>query len=167
MSEVKVKRSEFAAFLNTGTSAVPSWKRFGKGITSQAISYNPETVTETYIHEDSATTLVNAYAPTMDGTQTAYAGEPVFDFIDGLRQSRAIGDSAKSQVLLVYMYDYTESGTPSVKHYAAEKQDVTIQVESFGGEGGGNVELEYTVNFVGDATACTVTVSDGAPTIDA
>lgn len=159
----KVKRSEFATFLNTTPSEdTATWVRFGKGITSQTISYNPETTSETYIDEDSGTTTIDSYAPTMDGAQTAYAGDGVFDYIDGLRQARAVGADAETEVLLIYIYDV---GTGSA--YKAEKQNVSIQIDDFGGEGGGNVSINYTVNFVGESTTGTATITSGVPTFTA
>ena len=162
MAAKKVKRSEFAAFLNTAKSGAESWARFGKGITSQTISYNPETTQETYIDEDSGSTTLDSYAPTMDGAQTAYAGDAVFDFVDSLRKSRAVGADAETDVLLVYLYD-----AQADNKYAAEKQRVSIQIDDFGGDGGAPLSINYTVNFVGESTAGTVTIAEGVPTFTA
>lgn len=154
----KVKRSDFATFLNTGTASAPKWSRMGKGITSQKISYNPQTTSETYIDEDSATTTLDSYAPTMDAPQTAYAGEPVFDYVDGLRQKRAVGADCETEMLLVYIYD--DNGGK----YAAEKQKVAIQVDEFGGDGGGSNVLGFTINFIGNAEQGTCSIADGSAT---
>lgn len=153
----KVKRSDFATFLNTGTSEAPIWSRMGKGITSQKISYNPQTTSETYIDEDSATTTVDSYAPTMDAPQTAYAGDPVFDYVDALRQARAVGADCETEMLLVYIYDAEGN------RYAAEKQKVAIQIDDFGGDGGASNVITYTLNFIGEAVQGTCSI-DGTPT---
>lgn len=152
----KVKRSEFAAFLNTGTTAVPVWSRMGKGITSQTISYNPANTTETYIHEDNGTTNLDSYAPTMATPQTAYAGDAVFDFVDELRQNRAVAEGATTEVLFVYIYDEESAGV-----YKAEKNNAVISIDDFGGEGGGNVVLNYTVSLNGNPTLGTATITGG------
>lgn len=141
----KVKRSDFASFLNVGTIAAPVWARMGKGITSQQIAYNPQTTSETFIDEDSATTTVDSYAPTMSTPQTAYAGDPVFDYVDALRQARAVGADCETEILLVYIYDSEGN------RYAAEKQKVAIQVDDFGGDGGASNVINYTINFVGES----------------
>lgn len=154
----KVKRSEFASFLNTGTKDSALWSRMGKGITSQKIAYNPATTSETYIDEDSATTTVDSYAPTMDSPQTAYAGDPVFDYVDGLRQKRAVGADCETDLLLVYIYD--NEG----EQYSAEKQKVAIQVDDFGGDGGSSNVITYTLNFIGEAERGTCSIVDGKPT---
>ena len=157
----KVKRSDFAAFLNTGTSGSPVWSRMGKGITSQKISYNPQTTSETYIDEDSATTTVDSYAPTMDAPQTAYAGDPVFDYVDDLRQKRAVGVECETEMLLVYIYDAESS------KYAAEKQKVAIQIDEFGGDGGASNTISYTINFIGESVQGTCAIAEGVPTFTA
>lgn len=153
MPEVKVKRSQIAAFLNTGTSQSPEWSLIGKGVTGQTIGYNPQTTTEQYIHEDSASTSVDSYQVNIPTPQTAFAGDPVFDFVDGLRQRRAIGSDAETEVLLVYLY--------TASPYKAEKCRATIQIDDFGGDGGAPVVLNYTINLNGDPEFGTVTITDG------
>lgn len=150
----KVKRSEFATFLNVQPSGAASFVRMGKGITSQSVSYNAQTSQETYIDEDSGNTNVDSYAPTINSPQTAYKGDPVFDYVDELRQKRAVGDECITDLLMVYIYDSKEGTT-----YAAEKQKVAIQIDEFGGDGGGNTSITYTINFIGDAVRGTATIN--------
>lgn len=162
----KVKRSLVAQFLNTTPSSTSAtWSRMGKGITTGTIAYNPSTTTEQYIDEDSATTTLDSYAPALETAQTAYAGNPVFDYVDGLRKSRAVGSAADTQLMLVYMYDYTESS--STRTYAAELQNVNISITDFGGDAGGAAVCNYTVNFVGDPQIGTATITSGVPTFTA
>ena len=157
----KIKRSLFATFINTTPGGESeTWARMGKGITSQKISYNPNVTTEQYIDEDNATSSVDSYAPSLDGTQTCYKGEPVFEYIDGLRRNRAVGSDLETQVLFVYLY--TDSGA-----YAAEKNNCVIQLGEYGGDGGGNVSMTYTVGLNGDPVVGTATVADGKPTFNA
>jgi hypothetical protein len=155
----KLKRKDFAAFLNTGTIAVPVWSRMGQGITSQTLTYNASKTTETYIHQDNANNSVDSYAPTMDTPQTAYAGDPVFDYVDDLRKTRAVGSEAQGELLLVYIYDEESTGV-----YKAEKNNCTITIGDFGGEGGGNVVLNYTIDLDGDPTLGTATITGGTVT---
>ena len=158
----KVKRSDFATFINVGGgSSTPNWARMGKGITSQQISYNPQTTSETFIDEDSATTTLDSYAPSMSTPQTAYAGDPVFDYVDGLRQKRAVGADCETEILLVYIYD--DNGGK----YAAEQQKVAVQVDDFGGDGGASNVINYTLNFVGESVQGTCAIASGKPTFTA
>ena len=154
--QVKVKRSEFATFLNTSPDSTATYARFGKGVTSQSVAYNPTVNNEQYIDEDNATSSVDAYAPTINTPQTAYKGNPIFDFVDGLRRSRAIGDAAKTDILMVYLYDKQSDGS-----YPAEKQNVSISITDFGGDAGNPLNITYDIGFVGDPVKGTVTITSG------
>jgi hypothetical protein len=141
----KIKRSDVKHFLNTGTTETPVWSLIGEGVTTGAIEYNPQTVEEIYIHQDSGTTLIESYKPTMPVEATAVAGDAAFDYIDGLRQTRAVLDEAKGEVVNVWLYETETTGT-----WPAEKQAVNISIESFGGDGGKSAKVNYTLNYVGD-----------------
>lgn len=162
MSMEKIKRSLFATFINTtpGTETA-TWAKMGKGITSQSISYNPNVTTEQYVDEDNAYSSVDSYAPSLDGAQTCYKGEPVFTYIDGLRQKRAVGAELETEVLFVYLYDGDENA------YKAEKNACVIQLGEFGGEGGGNVQLTYTIGLNGNPVQGTATISNSTVTFAA
>lgn len=141
----KVKRSQFLTFLNTGASGTPEYSLMGNGITGQTVSYNPKTSDDTYIHEDSGTSDVESYKPTIATPQTAISGDPVFDYVDNLRKNRAVMDAARSDVIMVYVYEEATEGV-----YQAEKNTCSIQVDDYGGDGGGSLKINYTVNLIGD-----------------
>jgi len=159
-----VKRSKFALFLNTTPASTETWSRMGKGIVDNSLSYGASVSSETFIHEDNANNNVDSYALNLPVTQYCYKGDAIFDFIDEIRQSRKTGTECETDILLVYLYDFTTA--TNVDHYAAEKNKVTIQIESFGGPGGQRNQIAYNVLFNGDPTPCTVTISDGVPAID-
>lgn len=141
----KVKRSLFKSFLNTGTLVSPTWSLIGDGVTTATINYNPQTVEETYIVDDSASIFVDSYAPNFPVEMTAISGDDVFDFIDALRKGRSVLSAAEGEIVNVWLYR-----TPALGYYLAEKQAVSIQVDDFGGDGGQATKLNYTINFVGD-----------------
>lgn len=141
----KHKRSLFAIFLNTNTSASPVWNLMGNGITSQTVNYNPQTSEENYIHQDSGTTDVESYKPTIPTPQTAMSGDSVFAFVDNLRKNRAVLEEARADVVMVNLYETAVSGA-----YPAEKSECSIQVDDYGGEGGSSLAINYTVNLIGD-----------------
>lgn len=141
----KIKRSQAQSFLNTGTLVSPIWSLIGDGVTTATINYNPQTVEETYIHEDSATISVESYAPSFPVEMTAISGDAAFEFIDALRKGRAVLNAAEGEIVNVWMYR-----TPALGYYLAEKQAVSVQVDDFGGDGGAATKLNYTINFVGD-----------------
>jgi hypothetical protein len=146
----KVKRSQFRTFLNTGTTVSPTWSLIGEGVTTGAITYNPQTVDEVYIHQDSGNTEVESYKPTMAIEATAIKGDAAFDFVDTLRKGRKILDAAHSEIVNVWLYE-----TPVASAYPAERQAVSIQVDDFGGDGGTSAKINFTINYLGDPVAGT------------
>ena len=143
--ESSVKRSNFKTFMNTTPDSTATYSLVGDGITAATVNYNPQTLEETYIHQDSGSVEVESYRPTLPIEAIAKAGDDVFDFVDELRQARAVLDDAKTDVVLVYLYETAVSG-----EYPAEKQTVSIQIDDFGGDGGGSAKINYTINFIGD-----------------
>jgi hypothetical protein len=141
----QVKRSQFASFLNVTPEAAATYARIGEGVTSGAINYNPAVTNETYIHEDNASISVDSYAPTLPIEQTAVNGDPVFEFVDALRRSRAVLADAETDMVSVDLYE-----TPAGSEYPAEQQQVSIQIDTFGGDGGAKTRITYTINAIGD-----------------
>lgn len=153
----KIKRSQLMTFMNTTPSAAATYSLIGDGVTGGSISYNPQVEEETYIHQDSATITVESYSPKLSLEASAVAGDAVFEFIDALRVARAVLADAQTDIVNVWAY---ESGGPTA--YPAEKQNVSIQVDEFGGEGGSSVKINYTVNFIGDPIPGTFNASTKA-----
>ncbi len=141
----KIKRSQIAAFLNTGTGETPAWSLIGEGVTEQTISYNPQTSEEVYIHQDSGTTSIESYRPTIPTPMTAIKGDAVFDFVDGIRKDRKVLADAETEVCIVYLYETATSGA-----YPAEKNACSIQIDDFGGAGGEKATINFTINLNGD-----------------
>ena len=111
MAETKVKRSKLAIFLDTsGGEETAEWALIGNGVTEQTIAYNPQTSDEVYIHQDSGTTDVESYKPNIPTPMTAIKGDPVFDYVDGLRKTRAIGADARTKICIVYLYETETTG---------------------------------------------------------
>lgn len=148
MTETKIKRSKFALFIDTTPASTPTWSLVGTGFTTATINYNPEVTTEAYIDEDGKTATVESYAPTIPVEGKAINEEAVFEFIDNLRRTRAVGSAAETDILMVYEYE-----TPvSTDQYPAELQPVTIAIESFGGDAAQTLQHSFTIHFRGDAT---------------
>lgn len=141
-----IKRSQFATFLNTSATPTPAYNLIGDGVTSGSIDYNPQTEDEIYIHQDSGSTEVTGYKPVFPVEAKCKDGDPVFEFVDALRKARAVLDEAHTDAVLVYLYE-----TPVSGEYPAEKQLCSIQIDSFGGDGGATNVIKYQINFMGDA----------------
>jgi len=148
----KIKRSEFLTYIDV--DGEESYYLLGVGVINGTTNMNPKTTDETYIHEDSATITVDSYAPTMPIEVTADNGDEVFEYLDGLRKNRSVLGDCETTIVNVWNY---ETGGPSAA--PAEQQDVSIQIDSFGGEGGSAIKLNVTINYQGDPTAGTFNTS--------
>lgn len=160
----KVKRSEFALFLDTTPAATnPTWKRVGTGVSDASLEYNPETTKETYINQNTPTSTIERYDPSMEIDSQCVNTDDIFEYVDGLRKARSIGTSAETDALLVYLYE-----TPtSTDKYPAELQPVTIQINKFGGPGGETNRIGFTILARGDPTTGKYDVSANSFTADA
>lgn len=139
------KRSAFKMFLNTTpkeTSA--SYGIIGPGVTELSIAYNPQTSTNQYIHEDVANTDLTGYQPNAPVTGQAVPGDDVFDFIKEMKDNLPIGSDAYTDVVLVDVFDKQTNGA-----YAATKQPVSIQIDSYGGPASDPLSIGYTINWRG------------------
>ena len=143
----KVKRSQVKTFLNTGSIGAPTWSLVGTGVTSGTINYNPKTLEETYISEDSASISVESYAPTMPVEMTVNNGNAAFEWLDSKRIARSVLADCETEVVNVWLYE-----TPAGGYYHAEKQAVSVQFDDFGGDGGAAVKLNFTLNYIGEPT---------------
>ena len=157
----KVARSKLRTLLNTGTVTTPIWSLCGDGITEQTIGYNPQTEEEQYIHQDTGSTDIVGYRPTIPTPMKAIEGDPVFDFVDELRINRAVLGDASTQLLIVYMYK-KEAGAD----YRAELNECSIQIDDFGGPAGESVGLSFTINLKGDPVHGTFNPTSGTFTPD-
>lgn len=142
----KIKRSLFAIFLDTGSNAeTPEWSLCGDGFTEQTVDYGATTSEEQYVNQDSPTQEVESYKPTVPSPMTAIKGDPVFEYVDELRKKRAVLDDAKTKCLFVYLYGDAQSGA-----YAAEQNDCSIKLNSFGGKAGEATKIDFDLLLSGD-----------------
>jgi hypothetical protein len=145
MTENKVKRSELRHFLNTGTISVPIWSLINKGVPSAEIAMNPKKTTETYIGDDNASVVLEGYAPEISMDAILIKGNAASDYIEALRVARSVLENAETELVNVYQYE-----TPELTYYPAEKQDVSIPINSIGGTGGESTRLGFSLDYIGD-----------------
>jgi hypothetical protein len=153
----KIKRSEVQTFLNITPLAAATYVLLGEGVPAGDIQYNPKTSEETWVHEDSGRTTVESYNPKMPIEAVAIEGDDAFDYLDALRIARATLSDAETDVVNVWMY---EAGGPTA--YPAEQQDVSIQIEKFGGPGGEAAKIAFTINYLGDPVPGTFNATTSA-----
>ncbi len=144
------KRSAFKMFLNTTPDTTETYSIIGPGVTELTISYNPQTSTEQYIHEDTATTELTGYQPNAPVTAQVVKGDPAFEFVNKIRKGLLIGSDAHTDVVLVDIFEKQTSGA-----YEATKQPVSIQIDSYGGAATDPLSIGYTINWRGSGVAGT------------
>lgn len=145
---VKIKRSLFRTFMNTTPLTAATYKLIGDGVTDASIDYNPQITTEQYIHEDSANSSLDAYAPSMAIDATAKLGDEVFAFVDVLRKARAIQADANTDVVNVWLYEDAIDLYDTI--YPAEQQLISIAVNNFGGAANVANKINYTMHYQGE-----------------
>ncbi len=163
MATEKVKSSKSAVLLNVGTATAANYQRIGKGVTSLPISYSPKTTTETYVDEDNATTSVDSYEISTDIEQTAIKGDPIFDYVDGIRRGLKTGSDCETTAVLVDIYNMTiSSGSGSG---SGQQFNATVTVSDWEISGGEIVKIKYKIAFNGDPTNVTVSIANGVITV--
>lgn len=156
-SENKAKRSLWYTFLNTGTDTSPTWVREGKFANDMTVQMNPQTSTAQDVTQDTAETDITGYQPNIPVSKSVSKTDPAFKFIDEIRRKRKILSDAYAQILNVDVFNESDSGT-----YPAELQNVSIQIDSFGGSAADPLTISYTYNYRGDPVPGTATISDGS-----
>lgn len=162
MADNKAKRSTWYTFLNTGTKEAPAWVREGCGASELTAQMNPQTTTTQDVTQDTAETDITGYQPSIGISKSVSKDDATFAFIDNIRRKRKIMSDAYAQILNVDVFNPDSNGK-----YPAEMQDVSIQIDSFGGAASDPLTIAYTYNYRGDPVTGTATITDGAVTFTA
>ena len=140
------KRSAFLLFVNTTPSAESgSYALVGDGVTELSISYNAQTSTEQFIHQDTANTELTGYQPSAPVTAQVVKGDAAFEFINDLRKKLPIGSDAHTDIVMTDIFESATGGA-----YPAARQPVSIQIDSYGGAASGPLAIGYTINWRGE-----------------
>lgn len=91
------------------TTGTPKWTRVTKSV-DFAVVYNATTETFDFISDETPTTEVQSYAPTIGQTQHAYIGEPIYDYILKKSMHLAKGTDAKIKAMIVRQEKATGGG---------------------------------------------------------
>lgn len=158
-SESKAKRSEFYTFLNTGTTESPKWVREGKFASDMTAQMNPQTTTTQDVTQDTAETDITGYQPSIAVSKSVSKTDPAYEYINDIRRNRKILSEAYGQILNVDAFD-----KQSDESYPAELQNVSIQVDTFGGSASDPLTIGYTYNYRGDPILGKATITDGKVT---
>ena len=141
------KRSASLLFINTTPMEEnATYALVGDGVTELSVSYNPQTTTQQFIHENVATTEITGYQPNAPVTAQVIKGDPAFEFINGMRKKLPILSGAHTDIVMFDAFDEEQDGA-----YPASRQPVTIQIDSYGGAATDPLSIGYTINWRGKA----------------
>lgn len=157
------KRSSFQLLLNTTPKSEATYALVGEGVTELTVSFNPQTNTEQYIHQDSANTELTGYQPNAPVTAQVVKGDAAYDYINEMRKNLPIGPDAHTDIVMVDLFETATGGS-----YPATKQPVSIQIDSYGGPATDPLSVSYTVNWRGNGVPGTFnpTTKTFTPTAD-
>jgi hypothetical protein len=140
-----IKRSLWKSFLNTGSLVSPTWSLLNTGITEGEIAMNGKSTEDVYVHEDNASPSVDSYSPSQGVEMSCVNGDAVFEYIDGKRKALSVLTDAESELLNVWLYKGAFGDL-----YLAERQSVSIPLDTFGGDAGSAAKVKFTLDYVGD-----------------
>lgn len=146
----KIKRSQFATYIDTTPNSTATYKILGIGITDYGISYNPQVDTEKWIIEDNARSDHTSNQKQSSVSQKIYKGDPCFEFVHaGLDKLNYI-----THVLDIDLWN-GNNGT-----YPAKLSSAKIVATQYMGE---EATIEYDLYYEGNPTEGTVTITGGVP----
>lgn len=159
----KVKSNELPVFLNVTPKAnTEDWELAGNWQTNADRTYEATETEEEYVNDEGPTTEVDSYKVSLENEMKCVSGDPVFEYIDGLRYNLAIGEDAESEALFVDKYSYTEEN--SIIKYRAQLFGCSISISKQSREGGKVSTISYKVNCNGKPKNGVVTFANGKPT---
>ena len=160
-----IKRQESLVFLNTGAQDTPAaavWSWLNEGVEAFGVDFNEDIERRNYIGNKNSTVVGGKTEKQASVTMYAHKGDEVFDYIDNIFYNEYEGDNATTDLLEVFVYkkEAAEENIP------AKKSKVLITKGTHNaGDGAGQLQLVYAINFQGDPEFVNVTLVDGEITI--
>ncbi|MCR5607138.1 MAG: hypothetical protein K6F69_10045 [Treponema sp.] len=152
-----VKKWKIAPFLNKGTIPEPNWFRIKKS-TAFDLALNPETQDYDYISDESPTTEIIKYKPSLTQSLTMYKGEDDYEEIFNHFYNLHTGSDAKTEILLVFFQESQTVGSNT--YYKAWKSDCVIAVNNLNSV---DSTLSFDIFMNGTVDKGYITITDGSP----
>lgn len=150
-----VKKWKIALFLNKGTSTEPDFFRIKKS-TALDLNMNPQILDFDYIADESPTTELDKYKPSLAQALTMYKDEPDYEYIFEKFYNISVGSDAKSEVLIVFYQEPVDEGTEHT-HFLAWKSDCMISINDLNAV---DSVINFDINFGGTISKGYATVSE-------
>ena len=154
---ILVKRSDKVSFFGNTSSGTETFNRM-RGFTTLSNSKNPQEYSRRYVDEESETTDVTGYSPSLAFTFDQYKNDPVHDEMVEILESEKTGTEARRNIVTV---DFSQPVTGG--GYKAVKREYAIIGDT---DGDGTDAYTYSGNFrvTGARIAGTATVSSDGTT---
>ncbi len=154
-----IKKHLIGLFLNTaGKGATePAWTRIKKS-TELTIAMDAETEDVDYIADESPTTELKQYKPSIEQPLKMIKGEPDFEAIWPKFYELATGQDAKMDYLVVFIFDKT--GTGDAAEYKAWNGEALVTFNELNAV---DSELSFTLAFGGTVRRGTCKLAGTAP----
>jgi len=163
MGDGIVKKWKVAPFLDIEASPnadtkKPEWARIKKA-TAFDLAMNPSTSDFDYIADETPTTELDHYKPTLSQPLTMYKGEKDYEFVFNKFYNLQVGDDAKTNFLLVFFQEPLDTSAAVHKVFKAWMSKTVIAVNDLN-----SVDSTITFeNYLSDIRKGYVTVTDGVP----
>ena len=169
MAKTPQKRSAIQHLLLTSAAgSSETFSLINEGVTDLTEEFNPDDETLQYIAEDTKTSFVKAYAPSISLTAAIVADDPVCDYIRKKVNELSPGSDSDTEYIRFCLLDIPEDveSTDTKKYYIGYRRKANIAVSNIGGGAEDYLSAEVTINGKGGQTQGYVTVdtSTGAPT---
>jgi len=154
-----IKKHQIGLFLNTAEkgAASPSWTRVKKS-TELTISMDAETEDVDYIADESPTTELKQYKPSIEQPLKMIKGEPDFEAVWPKFYSLATGQDAKMDYLVVFIFD--KVGTGEDAEYKAWSGEALVTFNELNAV---DSELSFAMAFGGTVRKGTCKLAGTAP----
>ena len=143
-------RAQLAHYMNTGAEGTPTYSRIGEGVTDFTESKNAQEYTRQYIDDQSETTDVVGYSPSVAYSADIYTDDPVCQKLVAVTDGELVGNAAQVDVVTANEYEIEGEATTCT----AYKRTYSVVPDQ---KGGGVQALVYTgtLRAVGDQTVGT------------
>jgi len=157
-----IKKHQLGLFLDTSNGgSSTAYKRIKKS-TAITIAMNPATVVYDYIADESPTTELSQYQPSLAQPLTMYENEPDFQYLFDKFFLMATGNEAKTKCAIAYMFmPYTDGVQAGTKAYYAWEGEVVLSLTDMDGVGS---VINFDILFGGTIKKGYVTMTNDVPT---
>lgn len=162
-----IARELLIAYINTGESGSPSWAPLGKRVeeSSQDFDWGEETTKD--IMGGTYTTMEKPTITQSFDPLPLDAGDEASKYIWGLAIYEQNAQALANQDMLI-VHQYATADGSDAGSFAERYDSCAVRVTSFGGSGGGNIDMPIEVTYGGTRTVgsakksgATVTFTEG------